>query len=177
MARNSRKRRERFLQAAEGYLDLNMPQHALVELSRLDPAEDRCDFAWHRLQGEALRALENYEAALVHYRQAHALREDDLRTLMGMAWCYKRVQQLPRAIVSMRRAYRRYPKNPVILYNLSCYYSLAGEKQQALSWLGRALRLERNLVHLIPEESDFDCLRLDPDFQQMIAIVKAPTKA
>ena len=45
---------------------------------------------------------------------------------MTMAWCYKRTNQLPRAITSMERAYRINPKEAVILYNLSCYWSLAG---------------------------------------------------
>ena len=69
---------------------------------------------------------------------------------------------------------------PVVLYNIACYYSLAGDKAQALSWLGRALRMEtalrkqmteepefgrKSLRELIPDEPDFDQLRNDPDFQ------------
>ena len=45
------------------------------------------------------------------------------------------------------------------------YYSLAGDKTQALSWLGRALRMKSSLRSLIADESDFDPLRDDPDFQ------------
>jgi hypothetical protein len=86
----------------------------------------------------------------------------------------------------MEEAYRAHPKVPVVLYNIACYHSLAGDKRQALSWLGRALRMEaslRKLVpddpdlqalalrtslrDLIPDESDFDSLRNDPDFQYL----------
>lgn len=70
----------------------------------------------------------------------------------------------------MEQAYQASPKQPIVLYNLSCYFSLAGDKAQALSWLGRALRIEPTLRELIPDESDFDPLRNDPDFQFVIGI-------
>ena len=91
---------------------------------------------------------------------------------MAMAWCYKRTNQLPRAITSMEQAYRIAPKQAVILYNLSCYWSLAGNKTQSLSWLGRALRMDKALRQLIDQETDFDSLRHDPDFQMLIGMVK-----
>jgi hypothetical protein len=68
----------------------------------------------------------------------------------------------------MEEANRLSPNEPIIMYNLSCYFALAGNKTQALSWLGRALRKEKSLRKLIPEESDFDRLRDDPDFQFVI---------
>ncbi len=35
---------------------------------------------------------------------------------------------------------------PVVLYNLACYYSLAGEKDNALSWLGRSRDVPGNEI-------------------------------
>ena len=71
----------------------------------------------------------------------------------------------------MERAYRIAPKQAVILYNLSCYWSLAGNKTQSLSWLGRALRMDHELRRLIDDEADFDSLRNDPDFQLIIRAI------
>ena len=70
----------------------------------------------------------------------------------------------------MRIAYEHHPKVPIVLYNLSCYYALAGDKDHALSWLGRALRMNRSMVKLVPEETDFDALRNDPDFQHLLEL-------
>ena len=185
----------RRLEAASGYLDLEMPAHALRALAGIaDP--EVTPFEFYFLRGQALRAAGNFEEALVDLSRAREERVDDLRVLMGMAWCYKRTGQLPRAISAMEQAYQTHPKELIVLYNLACYFSLAGEKAQALSWLGRALRMEssQKKVHAesedrfntwsgigsfkaslreqIAEEPDFDPLRNDPDFQYLTGSAK-----
>ena len=167
MAINPKRRRERLLEAARGYLTLEMPDHALRELRRID-SSDKDLFDIYQLRGESLRQKKEHEEALAVFSRALEERPDDLTVLMGMAWCFKRIGQLPNAISTMEQAYQASPKESIILYNLSCYYSLAGDKAQALSWLGRALRMEPALREIIPDESDFDSLRNDPDFQFVI---------
>lgn len=49
---------------AEGYLELGMPQQALETLARLGPVSRPSSHLLH-LRGEALRALERYEEALL----------------------------------------------------------------------------------------------------------------
>ena len=164
MASNTCVRREKLLDAARGYLALEMPRHAIRELNAISDPES-CPFQINQLRGEALRQSADYESALRAYGRALAERPRDLSVLLGMAWCYKRTDQLSRAISAMEQAYRAEPQQPLVLYNLACYFALAGEKAQALSWLGRALRMKRELRQLIADESDFDQLRGDPDFQ------------
>jgi len=175
----------RKLQAASGYVDLEMPTHALRALDGIAHPE-ATPFEFHYLRGQALRLAGRWAEALVAFSRAREHQPENLDVLMGMAWCFKRTDQLPRAISTMEEAYRAHPKVPVVLYNIACYHSLAGDKRQALSWLGRALRMEaslRKLVpddpdlqalalrtslrDLIPDESDFDSLRNDPDFQYL----------
>ncbi len=158
---------QRTLEAAEGYLLLGMSDAALRELSSI---RDWGPFTapWHKLRGEVLRSEKRHAEALEAFMQADLLVPDDLSTLLGIAWCLKRVDRLQDAIETMLRAYRACPKEPIVLYNIACYYSLAGDKQQSLSWLGRALRMSPDLRELIPDETDFDSLRSDPDFQLMV---------
>lgn len=164
MSMKERMRRERLLEAARGYLELDMPDYALRQLDEIDDPE-QCPYDAYLLRGEALRSRREFRDALKAYRRALVEDPDSLTVLMGMGWCFKRTDQLQRAINAMQRAYRLAPDEPIVLYNLSCYFALAGEKEQALSWLGRALRMEGRLRKLIPDESDFDLLRNDPDFQ------------
>ncbi|MGH7127788.1 MAG: TPR end-of-group domain-containing protein [Planctomycetaceae bacterium] len=163
-------RRERCLRAAEGYLGLDMPDHALRELRRIEQPE-LCAREFYQIQGEALRQKGRYEQALEVFGRALAEDPTNAGVLLGMAWCYKRTGRLPQAIDVTEQAYRASPTEPIILYNLACYFSLAGNKTQALSWLGRALRMERNLTRLISDESDFDRLRADADFQMLVQTV------
>lgn len=169
MSKNLRVQRERKLEAARGYLELEMPQHALRELNGIEDPEN-CMQAVHQLRGEAMRVKGDFADALRAYSRALAEDPNDLAVLLGMAWCYKRTNQLPRAIAAMEQAYRAKPDEPIVLYNLSCYFALDGNKTQALSWLGRALRMESSLRKLIADESDFDLLRHDPDFQFVIGL-------
>lgn len=169
MTFNPKRRRQRQLLAAEGYLALGMPDQALEAVTQAsDPATP--DFDCLMLRGDALRAKNDHHRALACFQQAHQLDPDNLDALMGMAWCYKRIDRVDQSIESMRQACQIHPKVPVVLYNLACYYSLAGCKEQALSWLGRALRMDRSYGKLVPLETDFDPLRNDPDFKRLLEL-------
>ena len=164
MPRTAQIRRQKLLNAAEGYLMLELPELALDSLNDIaDP--HRASFQVHFLRGEAYRQLQEHKAALIEYQQAYAENPEDVPLLMAMAWSFKRTGQLIQAIEAAECAYRLSPREAVLLYNMACYWSVAGNKKQSLSWLGRALRMDKSLRKLIPEEHDFDSLRDDPDFQ------------
>jgi Flp pilus assembly protein TadD len=156
----------RNLEAASGYIDLSMPEHALRALDQVSDREAAA-FEYYWLRGDALRTAGNFEEALAALSRAREEQPDELSVLMAMAWCYKRTDRLSHAISAMEEAYRAHPKVAIVLYNMACYYSLAGDKMQALSWLGRALRMQTALRQRIAAESDFDPLRNDPDFQYL----------
>lgn len=176
MALDAAQLRERRLEAARGYLMLDMPDHALKELRAID-APHECRFEIAGLRGEALRQNGRFDEALQEFLVADDANPDDLAILFGQAWCLKRTERLHDAIAAMERAYEIAPDEAVVLYNLACYWTLAGDKQNALSWLGRALRMDAGLQKLIPEESDFDALRDDPDFQFIIETVAESRRA
>ena len=159
----------RQLKAAEGYLTLNMPDHALRELRSIEDLGDE-RFNASLLRGEALLMKEEQRPALDAFRQAHLEKPTELLPLLKMAWCFKRTDQLPLAIDALKLAYQFHKDVPIVLYNLACYYSLSGEKDEALSWLGRAFRMDRKLLKLIADETDFDPLRGDADFQHLLEL-------
>ncbi len=150
-----------------GYLILEMPDHALAELRAVDDpdAEPRL---FYQLRAEAYRMKQLHAEALRDYERA--LREDpeDPTLMLGMAWCYKRTGQLGKAIAVTEAAYRVAPDKPLIMYNLACYLALAGDRERALAWLGRALRRDQSFRKLVAEETDFDSLRSDPDFRRIV---------
>jgi hypothetical protein len=55
----------------------------------------------------------------------------------------------------------------VLHYNLACYLSLAGQRRGALRSLTDALALDPTFGKLVDDESDFDSLRSDPEFQAL----------
>lgn len=160
-------RPKRHFNAAEGYLMLDMSEQALRELACIG-ATDNDSEKYFCLLGQAQQQAKLFSEALDSFQIAYQKVPENLTTLMGMAWCYKRTDQLLLAIPIMEEAYQYHPDQPIVLYNLSCYFALAGDKTNALSWLSRSLRMESALIKLITEEPDFDSLRSDKDFQFIV---------
>ena len=63
-------RPKRYLNAAEGYLILEMPEQALRELSRITAA-DRDSEKYYRLLGQAQQLATHYQEALDAYQHAY----------------------------------------------------------------------------------------------------------
>lgn len=164
-------RAKRAIESAQGYLLLELPDAALRELCLFATVSDTPLIA-HQLRGEALRMKCDFEDAIKNFEIVLTEREDDVGVLMAIAWCFKRIDRLDKAISAMKQAYECSPKEAVLLYNMACYYSLAGEKAQALSWLGRAIRLDSSFRNQVTKETDFDPIRNDPDFQHLMQLAE-----
>ena len=122
------------------------------------------------IAGEALRCLERYREAAKALEVAAALRPLELKVAFPLAWCYKRTHRLAQAIATLERIRDQHLDDPLIHYNLACYWSLAGNRAKALDALAQSLEIAPEVVKgLISEESDFDTIRDDPEFQRLIA--------
>ena len=117
------------------------------------------------LWGEALKALDRFEEALVPLRHAAQSTPDDIRVWLALGWCYKRTGQLNSAIESLETALVAEPDEALLHYNLACYWSLAGNREQSLRYLSQSLSIEPGYRHLIDAEADFDSMRNDPEFK------------
>ncbi len=158
----------RRLGEAEGYLFLNMPAKALEILeSGSDWATMQFEASW--LTGDALRVLGRYRDALKPLEVAASLKPGDIAVAIALGWCYKRTHRLAQAIDALGRAIRHHPEVALLHYNLACYWSIAGNPAKSLQKLADALELDPNLRVLIPNESDFDALRGNPDFDRLTA--------
>ena len=168
MSCRDRIRQAKIQRAAEGYLELGMPRHALEMLARLG---DPTGFDGHALYlwGEALRAMERYQEALVPLKQAAQLAPENAHVWFALGWCYKRTGQINLAIRSLERVLATQPAEALVHYNLACYWSLAGDKHRALECLSRALEIDPDYRRLIDDEPDFNSLRSDPQFQALCA--------
>jgi Flp pilus assembly protein TadD len=166
MSRIFRDRIKRQLDEAEGYLMLNLPLRALAIIeSRADWATMQFEASY--LMGEALRSLERYREALKPLELAAKLHPTDVGLAIALGWCYKRTHRLAQAIDALERASKKSPEEPLPHYNLACYWSLAGNVAKALDELSAALDLDPALRSLIPDETDFDQLRGNPEFERL----------
>jgi Flp pilus assembly protein TadD len=166
MSRISHERIRRLLDEAEGYLMLDLPRRSLQILNR-GADWSSMQFEANLLKGEALRCLELYREALKPLEIAATLRPSDPRVALALGWCYKRSNRLAQAIDSLVRALSDHPEEPLLHYNLACYWSLAGNGSKALDELSTALDLDPDLRTRIAEEPDFEHLRGNPEFDRL----------
>ncbi len=167
MSRMVRDRIRRRLSAAEGYLELGLPEKTL-EILRERPDWATMRFEANFLAGEALRLLGRHREALKPLEVAAGLKPGDASVAIALGWCYKRTHRLAQAIDVLERATRAGSPEPLLHYNLACYWSLAGTLAKALEELTLALKLEPSLRDLISDETDFDNLRADAGFRRLV---------
>ncbi len=164
--KNERSRRLKIQRETEGYLELGLPRRALDALARLgDPT--RFDVHALYLWGEALRQQNRFHEAVMPLLQAADADPDNIQVFCALGWCYKRTGQLDRAISSLERALIACPTEPLLHYNLACYWSLAGNRRRAVEYLAQALEIDPDYRHMVDDEPDFDPVRNDPLFQAL----------
>lgn len=147
---------------------MGMPLHALDVLAHCgDALPDQVLY----LRGEALRALGRFAEAIVPLESAAEGRPNDIHVWLALGWCHKRTGRIDLAIAALDNALAAEPEDALIHYNLACYYSLAGDKREALRFLSRAVAMNGDFRQLMNEESDFDAMRSDPAFQALGTVV------
>jgi adenylate cyclase len=67
------------------------------------------------------------------------------------------------------RALGQDDKEPVVLYNVACFYAIQGDLEQAMELLARAVELGWGDRAWLETDSDLDPLRQDPRFISLLA--------
>jgi uncharacterized Ntn-hydrolase superfamily protein len=102
----------------------------------------------------------------------------ELRRLLGihLVWDALRRASLfhepgeyARGVKLLREALGRHGEDPVLLYDLACFESLAGDTDEALAHVARSLELDPQLRSGAAADSDFEALRQDPRFQAAVS--------
>jgi len=73
-----------------------------------------------------------------------------------------------RAIVLFEPLLEQYPQYPAIAYNLACAECLAGRSDDAIRHLRQALEMDDSLRGLAQRDSDFDPIREDTRFAELV---------
>lgn len=179
MTAMSSHRRQAILREAAGYIelgellvqpDLPTPPHAAKLLQRglaavrqlPEPTRSRPDALL--LEGEALRALGRFEEAIAPLTAVADEHPERIEAWLGLGWCLKRMGRLDAAIKMLEKGLAASPKQPILFYNLSCYYSLDGNVAAAVEHLTQAIALDDRFRDLTQLEPDFDPIRKDPRF-------------
>jgi tetratricopeptide (TPR) repeat protein len=75
------------------------------------------------------------------------------------------------AVAIMEEVFAERPDDPFVLYDLACFESLAGRREQALEHLRLALEADPSLVEHARTDTDLDPIRDDPSVPRLEPVV------
>ncbi|HVS63511.1 MAG TPA: protein kinase [Thermoanaerobaculia bacterium] len=97
------------------------------------------------------------------------LNPDDARAFYFGATSLVELGQRERGLEWGRRALAIDPSDPLIAYNVACVFSLAGESDDAMELLEKAVDNGFGYKEWIEHDSDFEPLRADPRYAALLA--------
>ena len=148
------------LNAAVGWAELGLPEEALVELSRLNPAllghPDVMDLRWR------LHAMKkDWAGALTVARAQLTVSPERVDSWINQSFALHELKRTREAFDELVAVVEKFPKVGVIPYNLACYACQMGQIDDARIWLRRARRLlgKDQLKEMATDDPDLKPLR------------------
>ena len=124
--------------------------------------------AWNN-HGVALGKIQEYEKAVDSYNHAVELKPDYGDAWNNRGFALVQLNKYNEAIHSYQQATALKPNSYLIWYNQARCYSLHGQLDLALESLKKAIEIQPQAVRkLARKESDFEGLRSDQKFQELI---------
>jgi tetratricopeptide (TPR) repeat protein len=179
MSALERARRKKLLREAEGYLDLIMAmddrqpldaayrtilaENALNCLDQIAATSTVHSIDWY-LRGQAYRLCERYSEGIDCLRRSLEMNSENLGAYLALGWCFKRVGKLGLAIEALESALEIGAEQPMVHYNLACYWALCNKASAAAFHLTIAFELSPEFRSLVADEPDFDLIRTHPEF-------------
>jgi non-specific serine/threonine protein kinase len=83
------------------------------------------------------------------------------------------IQDADEATRHLQTAVALRPGDANTLYNAACTYGVLGKKAEALETLHKAFAAGYGNRNWAAKDSDFECLRDDPEFQKLVGLSKS----
>jgi tetratricopeptide (TPR) repeat protein len=122
----------------------------------------------HLLRGIELAAQRDYDRAILAFSRAMVAHPPYAAAYANRGVAYIQKQEYPKALADLGKAVELDPRDKMAHYNLAALWSLANDKARALQFLDQAFRLGFDDVDAIRRDRDFDNIRNDPGFRQLL---------
>ena len=148
---------QKYLTAAQGYLELGLPLEANNEIENMS-AEVRHLPEVLEVRVGIYRKLEKWELMQTVAKQLALHNPDEPQFTVWWAYATRRADSLDAARLILVNAVERLPEVPIFLFNLACYESQLGDIERA----------KKHLQHTIELRSDYRLRALeDEDLRQL----------
>lgn len=147
------------VQAAMGWLELGLAAEARAELAGLSaqqaaaPQVIACRLALAAHDQDWAEARDWAEHLVM-------LQPDEPQWTLSLAYATRRARSLTEAETILRAARARFPREPIVPYNLACYAAQLGRLDEARTLLAEATALDHSIMDLAAQDPDLLPLRL-----------------
>jgi tetratricopeptide (TPR) repeat protein len=120
--------------------------------------------------GDVYNARGNYNTAITQYKRSIELQWDraNVHAKLGDIYCYK-LRRYDDAISEYRIVADLQPDDPKGYYNIACVYSLRSDAENAIEFLKQAIDIDLQCINKAREDRDFDPIRGNTEFQNLIS--------
>ena len=136
-----------------------------------DPVNSKRMGFYHYNEGNKALKAGKWEEAVSNYKMALHHNPDHLGTHINLSTTYMRMKQYDSAYDVLKDLGEKTPANPLLFYNLACYYSLTDQIEPSLAALQQAVAAGYKNIKEIKEDSDLGNLRKHSGFAAWIRTV------
>lgn len=152
------------LRAAEGWHELGVPAEAAAELALISPDQQRhpdvLEVRWVLLAYE-----QRWDEALAIARDLLTAAPARSSGWLHQAYALRRAAGggLQAAWDALLPAAVKFPRKPLICFNLACYACQLGKREEALGWLKRALKIghREEIIRMALVDGDLEPMRAE----------------
>jgi tetratricopeptide (TPR) repeat protein len=120
-------------------------------------------------RGLTYTRLRDYSAALADYTRAIELNPKDAVTYNYRGLTYANLKNYPAALADYTQAIKIVPKFGNAIYNMACCYALQGKDELACQWLYKAIKLDREYLHLVCIDADFKTIKDSEELKVLLS--------
>jgi predicted Zn-dependent protease len=148
------------LNAAQGWLELGNWREASTELERV-AASLKEHPAVLEVRWSVCAAAEQWESAVEAACATTRLLPEMPYGWVHWAYALRRLKGIPEAREILMSVVEKFPKEPIIRYNLACYACQLGDLKAARQWLDQAIALggRQNIRAMALKDPDLEPLR------------------
>ena len=141
------------LEAIEGYLQLEMPEDAFVELRNIPDSEQNSE-RYKELLLATEMMLKHWESAAKTAKQLCDMNPTENSYFIHAAFCLHESAETRAALEHLLSGPLSLQSDPLYHYNLACYHAVLGNEIDAYDFLTVAFSLDPELEETAREDED-----------------------
>ncbi len=145
------------LEAAEGYLQLEMAEDALVELRNM-PAKEHDAERYKELLLATQMMLQQWNPAAMTAQELCKIDGKEKSYFIHAAFCLHETGDTLTALRQLLSGPKSLLADPLYHYNLACYHAVLGNLSDAKKCLDKSFKLDPELEKTAPEDDDLKSL-------------------